>query len=90
MARRSRDSTFSGWPSWRYGPFGESAIFNSEAEVPYGWTKKAGEVYVPPESAFPDEATLVSQLEAQGITIDPTWGIAHMKRILDGDISPTG
>lgn len=25
------------WPSCRYGPNGESAIFNSEDEVPKGW-----------------------------------------------------
>lgn len=34
------------WPSWAHGPKGESAIFNSEDEVPKGWThheKKAPE-----------------------------------------------
>lgn len=25
------------FPGWRYGPNGESAIFESEAEVPEGW-----------------------------------------------------
>jgi hypothetical protein len=25
------------WPSWRYGPKGESAVFESEADVPAGW-----------------------------------------------------
>lgn len=25
------------WPSCRYGPNGQSAIFNSEDEVPAGW-----------------------------------------------------
>lgn len=26
------------WPSWRYGPNGESAIFERESDVPEGWT----------------------------------------------------
>jgi hypothetical protein len=25
------------WPSWRYGPNGESAIFQGDDEVPAGW-----------------------------------------------------
>lgn len=25
------------WPSWRYGPEGQSAIFDSKEEVPTGW-----------------------------------------------------
>jgi hypothetical protein len=25
------------WPGWRYGPKGQSAIFESEADVPKGW-----------------------------------------------------
>ncbi len=30
------------WPSWRYGPNGESRIFNSAAEVPKGWQDHPG------------------------------------------------
>lgn len=26
-----------GWPSWRYGPDGQSQVFQSEDEVPDGW-----------------------------------------------------
>lgn len=25
------------WPAWRYGPNGEGAVFESEADVPKGW-----------------------------------------------------
>lgn len=32
------------WPSWRYGPDGQSAIFNNEAEVPDGWTDHPAKV----------------------------------------------
>jgi hypothetical protein len=28
---------FPKWPSWRYGPNGESAIFDNEEDVPAGW-----------------------------------------------------
>lgn len=25
------------WPAWRYGPNGQSAVFESEDDVPKGW-----------------------------------------------------
>lgn len=28
---------FQAWPSWRYGPKGESAIFEKAEDVPKGW-----------------------------------------------------
>lgn len=31
------EGEFKAWPSWRYGPEGQSAIFESEEEVPSGW-----------------------------------------------------
>lgn len=86
MRRRERPSD--SWPSWRYGPFGESGIFHSEVEVPSGWTKKPGEIYIPPTTNLLDRDSLIRQLQAADIEIDHTWGSAHIKRILDGDISP--
>lgn len=35
------------WPSWRYGPGQQAAIFNSEEEVPDGWEKHPSEVKEP-------------------------------------------
>lgn len=29
--------TYQAWPSWRYGPNGESAVFESARDVPEGW-----------------------------------------------------
>lgn len=87
--RRSREKPDTSWPSWRYGPYGESAIFQRESDVPFGWTKKVGEVYVPPANFSLDKEDLIRQLLDKGIKLNPTWGSAHMKRILDGDISPT-
>jgi hypothetical protein len=30
------------WPAWRYGPDGQSAVFNAEDEVPAGWASHPG------------------------------------------------
>lgn len=87
MARRTREPVNS-WPSWRYGPYGEAQIFNTESEVPHGWTKKPGEIYVPPENHSLDRDDLVRQLNELGITINPIWGKAHMKKVIN-DFSPT-
>lgn len=81
------------WPSWRYGPNGEAQIFQTEADVPRGWTRKPGV----PEEPRPSRETvvlnrdeLVATLQFRGVDISPLWGVAHMKRIIDGDVSPTG
>jgi hypothetical protein len=31
------DYIYAAWPSWAFGPNGESAIFQSEEDVPNGW-----------------------------------------------------
>lgn len=45
------------WPSWRHGPNGQQAIFNSPEDVPVGWfeTREAAEAHeaanvAPPEN----------------------------------------
>lgn len=80
------------WPAWRYAPDGTGQIFNSEEEAPVGWSKTPGDLIV----KLPKKTTevldgdmLVLALTKLGIPIKPTWGHAHMKRILDGDVSPT-
>lgn len=81
------------WPAWRYGPSGESAIFQSEEEVPNGWTKKPGipdPEFVARAPVALNRDDLVAKLSEIGVEINPTWGNAHMKRIIDGDVSPTG
>lgn len=78
------------WPSWRYGPDGKSGVFESELDVPDGWGLKPGEFPPPKEdkpTIFLDRAELVIELQQRNIDIDPTWGVAHMKRIIDGDSS---
>lgn len=88
MARQRREVNPIRWPSWRYGPNGESAVFKQEADVPFGWTRKPGDIYVPNTSLSVDRDDVVGQLEALNVKIDPTWGKAHLKKVLD-DCSPT-
>jgi hypothetical protein len=35
---------FPKWPSWRFGPNGQSAVFESEADVPNGWVDHPSKV----------------------------------------------
>jgi hypothetical protein len=81
------------WPSWRYGPGGQSAIFQKEEDVPEGWTKKpddAPEVFIERVAPPPlDGDVLRAELTRRGIVIDPTWGLAHMKRVIDIDSNST-
>lgn len=75
------------WPSWRYGPGGQSAIYQCEADVPEGWTRKpdeAPEVFMArPEPVRLDRAVLIDELHRYDIEINPTWGVAQMKKVLD-------
>lgn len=84
--RRLKRSLFNGWPSWRYGPDGVGAIFQTEAEVPVGWTRKPGVPEVPYVHKGPtlyDRSKLIEELIDLGITPNPLWGNAHMKKVID-------
>lgn len=80
-------SAFSGWPSWRYGPEGQAEIFQREEDVPDGWGRKPGEtgpVFVPkPTPPVLDRTVLIDELHRYGVEINPTWGVAHMKKVID-------
>lgn len=75
------------WPCWFYGPDGHEEIFNSRAEVPSGWTKLKPRVFEPVDPLNVDEDSVRLELEKLGVVIDPTWGKAHLKKVLD-DRSP--
>lgn len=77
------------WPDLRYSPTGEMKLFYSAEEVPADWTPKPPQNINTKPTEVLDHDLLVSQLERLGIPIKPTWGDAHMKRIIDGDVSPT-
>lgn len=83
--RWSRIAIDRSWPGWRYGPDGKGAIFQCESDVPEGWTRKPGkpeEVFVPREVVYHNQDSLIAQLQAKDIDIDPTWGVAHMYKVL--------
>jgi hypothetical protein len=72
------------WPSWRYGPNGESAIFQKEGDVPYGWTRKPGDKFERTSKTFGlDRDGLIAALALKGIIAHPTWSARHMKDLLD-------
>lgn len=83
------------WPAWFYpaDPADPGGIFFSEEEVPTGWARKRAVPETPivvPPTANLDRDELIAKLKEQGVTLMHTWGNAHMKRIIDGDVSPTG
>ena len=76
------------WPSWRYGPNGEAEIFKSPYDVPYGWTPRRGQEFVPPERPpILDRAELENQLRAKGVTPLGHWSTRYMKELIDYDLS---
>lgn len=86
MARVKREPKR--WPSWRFGPSGESAIFECEEDVPFGWVKKPGEAFVIIETPTYDREFLIEELTKLEIKVHPSWGTAHLKKVLD-DASST-
>lgn len=91
MARRAKAPKGPAWPAWFYGPDGDSVICNTPEEVPEGWGRKPGTVEPLMETQSTvvlDREALVAELKRREIAIKPAWGNAHMKRIIDGDISP--
>lgn len=39
------------FPGWRYGPNGQEGVFQSEAEVPKGWTDNPNDFKKAPDDA---------------------------------------
>lgn len=80
------------WPSWRYAPDGSGQLFYRAEDIPEGWARKPGAIIervAPTPTQILNEDELIAELKARNIDIKPTWGHAHMKRILGGDVSPT-
>lgn len=74
------------WPSWRYGPDGESAIFQCLEDVPFGWTRKPGDIEEPhiEKPLFRlDRDDLFKQLQDAGIIASSKWSTAYIKELVD-------
>lgn len=75
------------FPGWFHSPDGVSSVFDRAEDVPRGWTNNKTETYQAPTVEVPDREHLVWELGKLGVEIDPTWGLAHLKKVLD-DRSP--
>jgi hypothetical protein len=76
------------WPCWFHGPDGHSAVFNSPAEVPTGWTRHKPAQFTAASPLQVDEEAVKAKLIELGVEIDPTWGRAHLQKVLN-DRSPS-
>lgn len=71
------------WPAWRFGPDGESQLFEKAEDVPEGWTPKPPSViYEAPEQAPVDKEKIIDQLKEFGVTPDPRWGAVKLQEVL--------
>lgn len=85
MPRRTRQIVSNQWPAWMYGPNGEASVFNSAEEVPFGYTHRPGELFIPPPPTGLDRDALLAEAEEKGIEVHPAWGNAHLRKVLDND-----
>lgn len=67
-----------GFPSFRYGPDGQSAVFNSAADAPKGWHEHPSDVPGAPDPSNlvapprrPDKAVIMKDLKRKGIPFNP-------------------
>lgn len=72
------------WPDLRYDPLtGDCKLFFSADEVPKGWVQKRPSPFQQKLASTYDRHELEAQLRAKGVVINPRWGVAHMKKVLD-------
>jgi hypothetical protein len=71
------------WPDLRYGPHGEEKLFYCAEEVPSGWTNKRPIPFIDRPPVLLDRNELVAKLTELNVDVVPTWGTAHMKKVLD-------
>jgi len=81
-----RKPTF--WPAWYYSPDGVGKVFERIQDVPYGWVKRPPLKFVPAKPYVVDKEKTIQALEKLGVTIDPRWGAAHLKKVLDDRSTP--
>lgn len=82
-AKEKRAARAIPWPDLRYGPKGEVKLFYSAEEVPPNWTSKPPKGIDPKPPQLFDKQELINALTERNIEINPTWGNAHMKKVLD-------
>lgn len=87
-------TTKKSWPAWRYGPNGQSQIFDNEDDVPPGWEdhpSKVGDAAdegpgsgAPAESPYKDDtdAEVVAKLKERKLDYNEKWPRAKLEKIL--------
>lgn len=77
------------WPDLRYNATtGEVKLFNSPEDVPQGWFPRPKGKFVQTAPKTYDKQDLINKLLAKGVTIDPRWGSAQLKKVFDDLSSP--
>lgn len=71
------------WPAWFHAPNGDSAIFQLQEDVPEGWSRKRQSAYEAPTPLAVDKEATLARLMKLGVLIDPRWGSAQLKKVLD-------
>lgn len=71
------------WPAWFHAPNGDSAIFQTRSEVPDGWTRKKQSEYNAPTAVAIDKDATIARLKQLKIFVDPRWGAAKLKKVLE-------
>jgi hypothetical protein len=79
-------SEFQAWPSWRYGPDGQSKLCENEAEVPKGWGDHPAqfEKEEKPAKATEEPAADAPDVDASGAPFDPELHAATRSLTKDG------
>lgn len=73
------------WPAWRYGPNGQSAIFDKESEVPEGWTDNPND-HKPGGAASAEEQKTPGRQPRDGVEDDSFYeamGETELRQQLD-------
>lgn len=71
------------FPGWFHSPSGDCAIFEKAEDVPLGWANKPFTTYEAPTPPTVDVEDTIKQLTDLGVEINPIWGAAHLKKVLD-------
>lgn len=85
------------WPAWRYGPNGQSEIYQNEDEVPDGWEDHPSKVggggrqqrqqQAPVESPYKDktDAEVIAELKERKLEYGEKWPRHKLEALLVED-----
>jgi hypothetical protein len=77
-----------GFPSFRYGPDGQSAVFHSEKDVPDGWFDHPSKVKGAPDPSAavserrPGKAEMMKDLKRLGVPFNPMSAASDLHALL--------